>query len=102
MGRRNIKASTSNMHLGHLKAYWAEHTLPNPSKEATELELSRQMILDGHLTLLNYSLHFGHPYKPWTHIVNTMLEKDKGTPKIHQLWVIHLYEADYNLILGVK
>ena len=31
-----------------------------------------------------------------------MLEKDKGLPKIHCLQVIHLYKADYNLILGVK
>ena len=31
-----------------------------------------------------------------------MLEKDKGFPKIHWLRVIHLYEADYNLILGDK
>ena len=31
-----------------------------------------------------------------------MLEKDHGIPKIHRLRVIHLYKADYNLILAVK
>ena len=90
------------MHLGHLKAYWAEHTLATDSNEATELENSRRQILNGHLTLLNYATHFGYSFDKWKCIVNTMLEKDKGLPKIHRLRVIHLYEADYNLILGVK
>ena len=75
----------SNMHLRQLKAYWAEHTLPPKSKEANKLDDARWKILAGHLTLLNYVLHFGHPYQRWTHIINTMLEKDPGTPKIHCL-----------------
>ena len=90
------------MHLGHLKAYWAEHTLPDNSDEATELEEARQRILAGHLLLLNYATQFGYSFNKWKCIVNTMLEKDKGLPKLHRLRVIHLYEADNNLILGVK
>jgi hypothetical protein len=35
-------------------------------------------------------------------IVNVLLQKDKGIPKIHRLLVIHLYEWDYNLLLCVK
>ena len=35
-------------------------------------------------------------------IVNAMLEKEPGNPKIHRLRVIHLYEADDNLILSIK
>ena len=35
-------------------------------------------------------------------VVNILLEKDPGNPKIHRLLVIHLYQADYSLILGVK
>ena len=31
-----------------------------------------------------------------------MIEKEKGNPKIHRLRVIHLYEADYNFIVGLK
>ena len=89
------------MHLGHLKAYWAEHTVGD-EEEAKKLEQTRKNILDGHLTLLNYAIQFGYPYAKWKCIVNTMLEKDKGMPKLHRLRVIHLYEADYNLILGVK
>ena len=93
---------TTDMHLGHLRAYWAEHTLPNGTPEAAELEAKRKDILDGHILLINYALQTGYSYEPWKRIVNTMLEKDPGLPKIHRLRVIHLYEADYNLILRVK
>ena len=93
---------TSHMHLGHLKAYWSEHTLPDGGTEAKALEKTRHDILNGHILLLNYAMQFSYSFNKWKRIVNTMLEKDKGLPKIHQLRVIHLYEADYNLILGVK
>ena len=53
---------TSNMHLGHLKAYWADHTLANDSHEANKLENNQRLILDGHLTLLNYAIHFGYSF----------------------------------------
>ena len=84
------------MHLGHLKAYWAEHTLSAGGPEAQELEDKQRKILEGHVLLSNCALQTGYSYAPWKLIVNTMLEKDPGTPKIH------LYEADYNLLLGVK
>ena len=99
---RTLTSPWTNMHLGHLKAYWARHTLDLDSDEARELEERRQATLEGHLTLLNYALHFGKPFNNWKMVVNAMLEKDPGTPKIHRLRVIHLYEADYNLILAVK
>ena len=31
-----------------------------------------------------------------------MLQKDVGNPRIHRLRIIHIYEADYNLLLAVK
>ena len=79
-----------------------EHTYSEDSNQAQAIEEKRQKILDGHLSILNYALHFGYLYSDWKYVVNTMQEKDIGTPKIHRLRVIHLYEADYNLTLGVK
>ena len=74
--KRTSTSSTSNMHLGHLKAYWAEHTLAENSNEANLLETTQQQILEGHITLLNYAMHFGYSFDKWKCIVNTMLEKD--------------------------
>ncbi len=31
-----------------------------------------------------------------------MIKKEPGDPQIHRLQVIHLYEADYSLLLGVQ
>ena len=76
---------TSNMHIGHLKAYWMDHTLSTLSKEADDLKNTHQKNLAGHLTLLNYALQYGSLYHAWTHVINTMLEKDQGGPKIHRL-----------------
>jgi hypothetical protein len=76
------------MHLGHLKSYWALHLLDKDSEEAKKLESQCQAILKGHLILLNYALKFGHPFECWLTVVNAMLEKDPGMPKIHRLRVI--------------
>ena len=39
-----------------------------------------------------------HSYQ-WTHSVTPLIEKDEGLPFLTWLWVIHLFEADYNLFL---
>jgi hypothetical protein len=52
--------------------------------------------------VMNYCLHFGYSLDRWKTVVNSLLEKDPGTPKIHRLRVIHLYKWDYNLLLGIK
>jgi hypothetical protein len=53
---RTSISPVSNMHLGHLKAYFSEHTYKENSDEAADLEDCRQKILRGHLLLLNYAL----------------------------------------------
>jgi hypothetical protein len=37
------------------------------------------------------------PFTRWKVETEEMLEKDKGDPKIDHLWIICLYEADYNI-----
>jgi hypothetical protein len=52
--------------------------------------------------MINFALKQGKSFARWQKVVNIMLEKEPGNPKIHRLQVIHLYEADYNLILALK
>ena len=99
---RTSTSPLTDVHLGHAKAYIAKTDLDPESDEYDTFEERRLAILMGHLTILQYALKFGYSYERWQSIVNAMLEKDPGNPKIHRLRVIHLYEWDFNLLLCVK
>ena len=50
---------------------------------------------------MQYSTKHVVTRRRWQKVVNSMIQKDPGNPRIHRLRVIHLYEADYNLLLGI-
>ena len=62
----------------------------------------QQSLLRLHLTMINYALKRGYTYTRWKNVANTILFKDKDNVKIHRTRVIHIYEADLNLVLGLK
>ncbi len=90
--------------MGHLKAYYALHDMdPKKEKEKCKLfEEKRTQILSAHISLLKYAITHGYSYTRWQTITTMMIEKELGNHKIHRLRVIHIYEADYNLLLCVK
>jgi hypothetical protein len=104
--------SPSGMHLGHYKALIARHAYsstapddelsPDFKEKRDELNRRQQALLQLHLSLLNYALERGYSYTRWQTIANTILFKDKDNCKIHRTHVIHIYEVDFNLALGVK
>jgi hypothetical protein len=96
-----------DIHLGHLKSYYAGHpySLDPDTDEGKEISDMQEKLRSTHLELLNFALEEGYAFTftRWnSSIVNTLIPKDTGSSKIHRLRVIHLYEADYTLILGVK
>ena len=96
----NTSTSPSGRHLGHYRSLLPN--LPVHSEATEELDAKRQDLVNMHHAVTDYALTHGYSYCRWKKVVNVMLEKEPGNPKIHRLRVIHLYEADYNLILGVK
>jgi hypothetical protein len=120
--RESTTTSPSGMHLGHYKALFAKHkyshvppldpSIPPEDERAQEhLKLlalkeeydNMQQTLEWmHLSLLNYALERGYSFTRWQCIANTILFKDRGCVKIHRTRVIHIYEADFNLMLGIK
>jgi hypothetical protein len=94
--------SPSGTHLGHYHVLWRYRSLPEDVPKGVQVIAGQEFLIDCHVAMLNYSLKFGHSFDRWKDVVNVMLMKDPGNPKIHRLRVIHLYEADYNLLLAVK
>ncbi len=94
--------SPSGLHLGHYHCMWKKPTIP-PGEPARDRIIAQQdQLLQATVSLLNYAIRFQHTFRRWTKVVNVLLQKDPGNPRIHRLRIIHLYEADYNLLLAVK
>ncbi len=100
--KEGTSTSPSGMNLGHYHALFRQHKYPTDSPEAAAFEIKQARLVEAQVALLNYSLRFSHSFKRWRTIVNVMILKDPGNAKIHRLRVIHIYEADYNLLLGIK
>ena len=92
--------SPSGRHLGHYRSLLPNLPVHSPATEA--IDSKRQQLVDMHHAVTDYALRNGYSYQRWKKVVNVMIEKEPGNPKIHRLRVIHIYEADYNLVLGIK
>ncbi|KAI2498671.1 hypothetical protein MHU86_15848 [Fragilaria crotonensis] len=100
------------MHLGHYKSLIARHSFssdladeelaPEFKERKDELDYRQQAIRQLRLQLLNYALERGYSFLRWQKVVNTMLFKDTDNVRLHRTRVIHIYEADFNLFLGIK
>jgi exonuclease III len=74
---------------------------PKKIKKQTNLQLKARVILLVILKLLNYSAETGFHLDRWTEVVNAMIYKKPGNFQLEKLRVIHLFEADYNWLIGV-
>jgi hypothetical protein len=68
---------------------------------AQALASTAKELLQLHVSLLQLAIQHKHSYSRWQRVANLMLENDFGFPKIHRLQLIHLYEADLNLLMGI-
>ena len=94
--------SLSGRPVGHFHALFRpfKYKLDNPGDKAM-LEEAREIIIDVHFMMLQIAAKHKHVYQRWRNILTCMIEKDLGSAKIHHLRVIHFYECDLNLLLGL-
>ena len=100
--KESTTTSPSGRHLGRYKALLSTGSYNPDNKEFTAFVDQQSDIVKLLLFLDNYCLRTGHVLKRWKTIVNLMIFKDNGAYRIHRLQVMHIYEADFNLLLAVK
>ena len=102
--RESTTTSPSGRHLGRYKALFAavHSSIDNPEETGTTFIQKQEQIAKLKLSLMNYCIRNSHILQRWKTVVNVMIFKEPGNYKIHRLRVIHIYEADFNLILAVK
>jgi hypothetical protein len=91
--------SPSGRHLGHYKCLLRPDNCDTLYDE--QYDDPKDRIMKVYFDIVDIAITLGISLKRWQHSTTTMIEKIPGCPKINKLRVIHLYEADYNIILKI-
>jgi hypothetical protein len=97
--RESTSTSPSGRHLGHYKVLLSRN-IDDVKLAPNELS-SSDTILQVYTNIVMAALKSGTSLTRWQNSTTAMIEKIPGTPRINKLRVIHLYEADYNLLLQI-
>ena len=110
--KEETTTSPSGRHLGIYKAMANAHkydiktsseSVLNAQGTSTETEVPKEKLVTKLLRIINMILNIAVKHSVvlsrWTIVHNFFLEKIPGQPLIDKLRVIHIFEADYNLIL---
>ncbi len=100
--KESTSTSPSGINLSHYHALWRPFDEPEKLPIGIKHAKTQAFLITARVTLINYAMRTGYVYDHWKDVVNVMLLKEPKNHKIHRLQVIHLYEADCNLVLGVK
>lgn len=97
--KETTSTSPSGQHLSHSQAMVQSLQF---IQEREKLKEYQQAIINLYTDVNNYTTKFGYTLNQWKTIESTMIPKNVHNSRIHRLRVIHIFEADYNLLLGVK
>jgi len=100
--RETTSTSPSGRHLGRYKAMYARSIYEKDSEASEEFKENQKDLVYTVLCIINYCIRTGYVLKRWRRITNMMILKDPNNFQIHRLRIIHIYEADLNLLMAVK
>ncbi len=90
--------SPSGRHLGVYKSLLKDHPPKDPPSNQPPQTYGIE-VMQCVFRLLQLALRHVHVYDQWKTVWNMYLEKKPGHPSIDSLHTLHLFEADYNLLL---
>jgi hypothetical protein len=103
--RESTSTSPSNKHLGLYKSLIQHHKCVIRQQQQDKISTTHNQ---KHISLIalkiqnlivNLAIKHTHTLARWKKVHNFFIEKIPGTPYLEKLRVIHIYEADWNLIL---
>lgn len=106
--REKTTTSPSGKHLGILKSIDIAISLNLLTESETAFKKSNPTVtfdsiarqaMNIQLLLINLAIRECHTYERWKVVHNFFIEKKPGLPLIDKLRVIHIYEADWNIVL---
>ena len=97
--REDTSTSPSGMYLGLYKSLITGQQHAGTIPEEL-LQCGEEIFVDIFL-LTNLACKFGFAYERWKEVVNCMIHKKIDSFLLDKLRVIHLFEADYNLAIGL-
>jgi hypothetical protein len=102
--KESTTTSPSGLHLGHHKSLISVHKFSFDDKNPKQLELNQQQseILEAYLKFMNILLQTSTALDRWKVVHSVALFKDTTNHYVHRIRNIHIYEADYNLLLKLK
>lgn len=100
--RESTTTSPSGRHLGRYKALFASSIYDSTSDNYQRFCQQQIDIRTLILQIINYCIATGYTLQRWRQVINTMIFKEDQNYKVHKLRVIHIFEADLNLLYAVK
>lgn len=81
--KETTTTSPSGLHLGHYPCSWKDPRMHPTDPNRDQILQQQKQVLLATVVLLNYAIKFGYSFQRWQKIVNIMLLKNPGNPRIH-------------------
>jgi hypothetical protein len=92
------------LHLGHYKALLTTYYLETDTERHVDQDLKKiqDELLEASLTIVNMAIKTQTSLTRWKSVDNIIIPKKKDARSLKYFRNIHIYEADWNAIMGIK